>query len=434
MEGMIVYLLKSAGVLCIFFFGYYFFLRRETSFYFNRFFLLLGIFTSILVPFLYFTKKIVIHSSMVGGELVSELSEIPLQVENNTNWFQIIGAAYGVVTAIFLIRFLYQIGRIVHFLISRKWHSSEGFKIIKSASSFGPCSFFNYIIFDPAGYSEDEQKLILNHEKVHSRQNHSFDILLSHLFVCFYWFNPLSWFYKKSILQNLEYIADKEINANADSTEAYQKTLLKITLNQDSPSLTIPFYKSFLRKRIEMLNKNLEEPKFPWKVGIIIPCVFLYMIVFNIRTEAMTTPVPAKEYDVEKYTGSLKFEQELVELNFTSSTTKSQLEDYQEAFKKRNVDLNFDQVQYSSQNLLQSLRVTYSHTGLPPREYNSTFTDGGEILAFKIAASFSPEGNLNTMFFITEKVAGQSDKGRSKNAEIGDGLTIKDLPENNNWN
>ena len=307
MEGMVVYLLKSAGVLSIFFFGYYLFLRRETSFYFNRFFLILGIFVSILFPFLYVTKKIVIETSIAGGELIPELSATPLQVEHITDWFQIIGAAYVVITALFLIRFFCQIGRIVYFLVGRNWHSSEGFKIIKSASPFGPCSFFKYIIFDPAGYSEDEQKLILNHEKVHSRQNHSFDILLSHLFVCFYWFNPLSWFYKKSILQNLEYIADKEINANAYLTEAYQKTLLKITLNQDSPSLTIPFYKSFLRKRIEMLNKHTDEPQFPWKVGLIIPCVFLYMIVFNIRTEAMTIPVPGKEYDVEKYTGSLQF-------------------------------------------------------------------------------------------------------------------------------
>lgn len=123
-----------------------------------------------------------------------------------------------------------------------------------------------------------------------------------------------------------------------------------------------------------------------------------------------------------------------MEINFSSNTTRRDLKEYQEVFKRRNVIINFDQVQYSSKNSLQSLRVTYSHTGLPPREYNSTFTDGGEILAFKIAASFSPEGHLNTIFFITEQVAGQSDKVRSKNAEIGDGLTMKDLPENNNWN
>jgi len=43
---------------------------------------------------------------------------------------------------------------------------------------------------------------------VHSQQRHSIDVLVAHLFAIVFWINPIVWFYKKAIIQNLEFIAD----------------------------------------------------------------------------------------------------------------------------------------------------------------------------------------------------------------------------------
>jgi len=56
MENLFFYLLKSAGLLAMFFVAYHFLLRKETFFNGNRWFLLSGLFTSVLLPLVTFEK------------------------------------------------------------------------------------------------------------------------------------------------------------------------------------------------------------------------------------------------------------------------------------------------------------------------------------------------------------------------------------------
>ena len=50
--------------------------------------------------------------------------------------------------------------------------------------------------------------LILKHEKVHARDWHSIDLLLTHLYRAVFWINPLAWMIKRQVGENLEFIAD----------------------------------------------------------------------------------------------------------------------------------------------------------------------------------------------------------------------------------
>ena len=58
METIFIYLLKSSALIAIFYLAYNFLVQKETFFNSNRWFLLSGLFTSILLP-LFFIKKIV---------------------------------------------------------------------------------------------------------------------------------------------------------------------------------------------------------------------------------------------------------------------------------------------------------------------------------------------------------------------------------------
>jgi len=86
----------------------------------------------------------------------------------------------------------------------------DGFSFLKTTEDIAPFSFFKYIIFNPSLHNIHELDMILKHEKIHAKQYHTLDILLINLFVIFQWINPFSWFYKKSLQQNLEFIADQE--------------------------------------------------------------------------------------------------------------------------------------------------------------------------------------------------------------------------------
>ena len=76
------------------------------------------------------------------------------------------------------------------------------------SENIAPFSFFSYIVYNSSLYNSTELENILEHEKIHSEQNHTTDVLISRIFCIVFWFNPIVWLYKKAIMQNLEFIAD----------------------------------------------------------------------------------------------------------------------------------------------------------------------------------------------------------------------------------
>ena len=95
METIFIYGIKSSGLIGIFYFAYYFMLRKETFFNSNRWFLLAGLITSVILPLVVFTKIIWINSSLTNFNL----SNIPVTtpIENEVfeiNWYYIFAFVY----------------------------------------------------------------------------------------------------------------------------------------------------------------------------------------------------------------------------------------------------------------------------------------------------------------------------------------------------
>ena len=81
MEAIFTYFLKVNGLLITFFLAYYFLLRKETFFNKNRWFLLLGLFASVILPLITFTKIVWVEPSPVIYETVST-DFVPYIIEN----------------------------------------------------------------------------------------------------------------------------------------------------------------------------------------------------------------------------------------------------------------------------------------------------------------------------------------------------------------
>ncbi|MCP9198395.1 M56 family metallopeptidase [Gramella sp. GC03-9] len=287
MEDLVIYILKVGGLLSIFYLSYALLLRQETSFELNRKFFLAGLLGSLILPLIYFTKKVYIEAQSAHlNALPAPFEFATVTEENSIDWWQVAGIVYLIVSGFLLLRLILQLSSIFRLIFNGRTEKSSGYRFLKVYEEQLPFSFFNFIVFNPEKHSDKELKLVLEHEKVHARQLHSADILLINLVSCFLWFNPFTWLYRKAMEQNLEFIADRETVRHKAEIKEYQHALVKVSVTNMKPALTNHFYQSFIKKRILMLNKKSSNHSPAWKLGLVMPLVLAFMLLFNVKTEA----------------------------------------------------------------------------------------------------------------------------------------------------
>ncbi len=299
MESFLIYILKASALLGIFYLSYLLLLKKDTSFQLNRKFLISGIVTSAVLPALYLTRKVYIEASSQVYNYIptSEVSSMP--IETPTDWWQIAGITYLIITGFFLLRLVHQLRLVVNIILKNNPEKKSGLNFIKTTENQLPFSFFRYIVFNPNKHSAKDLNLILEHEKVHALQYHSADILLVNLVSCILWFNPFAWFYKRSVEQNLEFIADRETVTKKAEIKEYQHALLKVSIADLKPALTNHFYQSFIKKRILMLNKKSSTQSPAWKLSLVMPLLLAFMLLFNVKTEAQVVQEKQTEETAE---------------------------------------------------------------------------------------------------------------------------------------
>jgi hypothetical protein len=290
MEAIFIYFLKANGLLVTFFLAYYFLLRKETFFNKNRWFLILGLLASVLLPLITFTKTVWIEPSPVVYETAS-LESIPYVIVNQIeetpfDWNTFMIYAYGIIAFVFLAKMIIELFSFFRIIKFGKRTKSDQTILIDTNQNTNPFSFFKYIVFNSNMFDEEELQHIISHENIHVKEKHSIDVLLGKLFCALFWINPIMWFYRKEMLQNLEYIADDKASSIAQNRINYQKTLLKVVTNQHQLSITNQFYQSLIKKRIVMLNTNQSNQRKSWKYALILPVLSAFILLFQVETVA----------------------------------------------------------------------------------------------------------------------------------------------------
>ena len=302
METLFIYLIKSSGLIGMFYLAYYFLLRKETFFNSNRWFLLAGLFTSVVLPLVVFTKIVWVEPTPTHFDW----SKIPMTtpVENEAfeiNWYLLIGIVYSIGILGFLLKLAFDFYSLSKVLKGKSIQKQADFQFIDVNENLAPFSYFNSIVYNSSLYSEAELESILEHEKVHSAQNHTIDVLITRFFCVVFWFHPLMWLYKKAILQNLEFIADSEASKKLSDKKAYQLTLLKITTQENCVAITNHFYQSLIKKRIVMLNKNQSNKRNYWKYALVLPLLGAFLFFFQVEIVAQEkAATPKQETKPEK--------------------------------------------------------------------------------------------------------------------------------------
>ena len=128
----------------------------------------------------------------------------------------------------------------------------------------------------------DEQKLILEHEKVHIRQWHSLDVLLMEICVIIKWFNPLIYWFRDALKATHEFIADQYVIQQKSNVRDYATLLVNQHKLQTAAPLTNTFY-SMTKKRLNMMLQQPSHWIHSAKYLLILPIIMVLMLLFSFN-------------------------------------------------------------------------------------------------------------------------------------------------------
>jgi TonB family protein len=181
----------------------------------------------------------------------------------------------------------YKICVIIYFIISNKNNNQNGYHLIETRNkqSF---SFFNYIHLN-TNLNEDEKKIVLEHELIHIKKKHSFDLIFTEVIQTFFWFNPLYLFLKKELIVVHEYEVDEIMYAKHGDNYIINLLNHTLGLNTSQLILTSQFYnKVSLAKRTKNMKNKVKIMK-PLLISIPVMSLFLATVSFTNNSKNKKT-------------------------------------------------------------------------------------------------------------------------------------------------
>lgn len=280
MEALTTYLLKSVIWLAGFTLIFFLFLRNERFFHLNRIYLLAGILTSFMFPFLsihYTVVLPVVSNFQLENSVVSQIQKPANSLIPYLKSVLLVLYASGVLFIFILM--IRQAGSVLREMKRSEIITAHQVKLIKTSEFTSAFSFFSYVFVNPS-VTDIESREIMNHELVHIRQKHWIDLVLAGLLCMMQWFNPLVWIYVRFIRQNHEYLADEVALQRTSDPAVYKAVLLNQIVGYPVVSLANSFNYSLNKKRFIMMKNIITSPYRKLKVLLILPVFALVFYSF----------------------------------------------------------------------------------------------------------------------------------------------------------
>jgi beta-lactamase regulating signal transducer with metallopeptidase domain len=290
------YLLKvsiCSGLL----FSYYLFMLRNKRFHqYNRFYLLLSVILSWVIPL----AKIKFWNETAEEQPAFRLLKVVATgdhfVETSLkfsflalNFNSIALILFTLISAALLAWLVISIVR-VHLLIhSNPAESRNKIKFIFTEVKGTPFSFFKYIFWNRnIDLQTIEGKHILKHELTHVHEKHSADKLFLQIVLIIGWLNPLFWLIRKELNMIHEFIADENAISDGD-TDSFSVMLLKTAYPQHSFTLTNSFFHSPIKRRLIMFTTS-KRPRYSYLCRLmILPLLILVVVFFSFKLKGQNS-------------------------------------------------------------------------------------------------------------------------------------------------
>lgn len=280
------YLLKLSISLGVVFLFYHFVLRRLTFYTWNRWYLIGYSVLCFLLPFVDISFALE-QSDIKNSPVVKWVPVLGQRIGLDTGadsgpvsgWeYALLVLVAGV--GVMLVRLGIQLISIYRMRKRSSMISQDGIRIYQVDAPIIPFSFGDSIFINQHQHSSFELEEIIRHEFVHVKQKHSVDIIWGELLCLLNWYNPFAWLLKKSIRQNLEFIADRHVLEQGMDRRQYQYLLLKV-IGNNHYSIANQFNFSSLKKRIAMMNKLRSTKVHLVKFMFVLPLVSVMLLAFR---------------------------------------------------------------------------------------------------------------------------------------------------------
>ncbi|MDW7692365.1 M56 family metallopeptidase [Flammeovirgaceae bacterium SG7u.111] len=299
------YLLEVNLGLIIVYLGYLLGIRRSAHFSGIRWYLLIGLFSCLLLPVLEVGNILLFDSMLVNPSL------LPLSQSTETifidgvaatgiptsriGWLTIIAAGYFAVAIIIAVLTTFRLHATLRKIGQGQTTYWKGLKFRSLSTSDLTFSFFGNIVVGSSWQKlpEAEKDWVLQHEQLHVKQRHSFDVCLVTLLQIFCWFNPVVWWLQKAISLQHEYFVDQKLHSQGIPLEPYLKLLIKLASPSNVFHLTLPISQfSSIKNRINMMTqKKSQKNKLYFWVALPILLLTVYACNFTDEVQAEFDPV-----------------------------------------------------------------------------------------------------------------------------------------------
>jgi len=290
------YLLKSVFALSVFYIIYWTLLRKETFYQYNRAYFLFSIVIIGLLPMINLgfigpfesgSPIQVISSSYQFVQNAILIDPVEHQVPGNQGFRikDLLTMVYWTGVILLTVRLLYQTGVVLLLIRRSRIRVFEGLKIISNGRFSVPFSFFSYIFLPNNMLEEANIQAIIAHEKEHIRQAHWVDLLLLEIVSVFQWFNPFVWFFRWSIKETHEFLADEGTLHQGISKPVYLGILMEYVLGTPGIGLTHSFNYSLSKKRIQMMKKKKSPNHRKLRLFILLPVVLILSMAFSTSVQ-----------------------------------------------------------------------------------------------------------------------------------------------------
>ncbi|GAA4342150.1 M56/M15 family metallopeptidase [Flaviaesturariibacter amylovorans] len=291
MNALLPYLLKSVLCAALLYAYYYAALRNRAFHQWNRFYLLLIVPLSLLLPLarIEWQRPQAVADGPVrllevvsGGNELMDAAELPGQAP--FDWTLLLYCIYTIVGAVLLVRLARALWQLHRLSVRFPARPVEGIRFIEAPVPGTPFSFFRTIFWNPAiDPASGSGRQILQHELVHVREGHSFDKVFLQVTLVLCWFNPVFWLVRRELDLVHEFIADRKAVADGDAS-TLARLILQVASPQHYAGLANPFFHNAIKRRIHMLN-NTQRARMQYAGRILaLPLLALVGFAFALRS------------------------------------------------------------------------------------------------------------------------------------------------------
>jgi TonB family protein len=292
MLTILYYCLKvifCSGVLL----GYYWLALRNNRFHqWNRYYLLLSVVLSFVLPLLkipipFFSTAEETPLLIRGVEMVglSDLYITNLQQRHSFHitWQLAVTALYVLVALFLVFVFVKNIVRIQRLKQKYPCEFIDGIQFYNTQEQGTPFSFFKNIFWNKRiELNSEKGQQMLAHELAHITEKHSTDKVFMEAAVVLAWWNPVLYFIRRELSVIHEFIADKKASAGDENLQ-YASLLLMKAMGSEQFALANPFFHSQLKRRLAMLTTS-KNPKFSYvRRLMVLPLAAIALVLFSFK-------------------------------------------------------------------------------------------------------------------------------------------------------